>query len=430
MVGQNSYDILILIKSIDNKLIPSAHLTLEGDKHYISNTKGEIRIQSQTSALRLKISHIGYTQNDTTINTVSDKIHTIVLKPNSYSIDPITISDKQRLFEKTNWAITDIALHEYGFVVSATEKSKRYIYLFDKNGAQILKSMLKFKHETIQNGLNPGHYHLMNSNYGKEIMVSTDTIIYLNKEPIEMYNKTLNHFIFTNSNYTIAEEWAAHNKKFTLSIIDNTSFVREPFYTSFDQDNFTRSQSAYKEIIRLYFRDCHKANPLWKPGDISDNIIVDGTWSGDLIDLLVTDTIQELYSDYISLYDTEISVAAEVKNNSLFVLDDLKRTMFIFDLTEDYIYQDAKTIAIPELINKGQFVTTGQSDDLIILSGDRYFAFDIIEEKFYPIDFEDMDYYYPKTTFVENGVLYVLAQRSKMKYKKSIFRRKKMVRSD
>lgn len=430
IVGQKSGDILLLIKSIDDKAIPSAHLTLEDNDHYISNTKGEIRIQSQTETIRLKITHIGYAQIDTTINTRLDQTHTIILIKNSYTIDPVTISDKQRLFEKNNWAITDIALHEYGFIVSATERSKKYIYLFDKNGVQVLKFKTNFKHETIQNGLKYGHYHLMNNNFGKEIMVSTDTIIFLSEEPSEKYEKTLNHFIFTNNNYTIAEEWAAHNKKLTLSTIDNRSFVREPFYTTFDQDNFTRSQSVYREIIGLYYRDCHKLNPLWKPGDISDNIIEEGTWSGNLIDLLVSDTIQEIYSDYISLYDTEIAVSTEVKDNSLFVLDDLKRTMFIFDMTDEYIYQDAKEVAIPESIIKGQFVNTGQSDHLIILSEDNYFAFDRSDNSFHSIEFEEKDYYYPKTTFVENEVLYVLAQKSKIKYKRSIFRRSKLVMSD
>ena len=430
ILGQNTGDILLLIKSIDDKAISSAHLTVEGNDHYISNTKGEIRIRSQAESIRLKISHISYAQIDTTINTRLDQTHTIILIENSYSIDPITISDKQRLFEKNNWAITDIALHEYGFIVSATERSKRYIYLFDKNGIQILKSRTKFKHEIIQSGLKPGHYHLMNNNFGNEIMVSTDTVIYLNKEPIEKYKKTLDHYIFTNSNYTIAEEWAAHNKELTLSLIDNTTYTRKPFYKSFDRENFTRSQSVYQEIIGLYYRDCHKLNPLWKPGDISDNIIADETWSGDLQDLIVSDTMQQVYNYYLSIYANEISVSTEIKDNSLFVLDDFKRKLFIFDLKEEYIEQEAEEITIPEFIIKGQFVDTGVSDHLIILSEENYFAFDRSKNSFYPIEYEEKDYYYPKTTFVEDDVLYVLAQRSKIKYKRSIFRRSKVVVSE
>ena len=422
LVSQKSQNILIEIRSIEDVVIPSAHLILDAADHYISNKKGQIQIHSTSNLLEVQISHIGYIELDTTINIKQNQVHTIFLKSSSYIIDPVTISDKQRLFEKNNWSITDITYHEYGFVVSATENSKKHIYLFDKNGVQILKTRTKFKHNSIIHGLKIGHFHLMNNIAGQEIMVSTDTIIFLNIEPIETYEKTLDHFKFTNSNYTIAEEWAAHNKRFTLSIIDNRTFTKEPFYISFDEENYKRSQSVYREIIGLYFKDSYKANPLAKPGDISDNIVQDGTWSGDLVDLLVTDTIQEVYNYYKSLYCQEVAVSTKVTNDQLFILDDHKRTMSIYGLDQEYVSQEAQEIRIPDVIIKGQFMNSSQDDELIILSEDEYYSFDLSTNTFSAIEYKQKDYYYPKTTFMDKNVLYVLAQKSRIKHKKSIFR--------
>jgi hypothetical protein len=420
--GQNIEDILILVKSSDNTFISSAHLTLDNKEHYISNQNGEIRLLSSNKNLAIQISHIGYATLDTVLNTTDIQSFTLILRESSYTIDPVTISDQQRLFEKNKWAITDITYHDYGFVVSASEKSKKYIYLFDKDGIQILKESTKFKHQTIEQGLKSGHFHLMNNKEGQEIMVSTDTIIFLSKSPIEKYEKTLLHYKYTNNNYTIAEEWSQHNKKFILSVIDNKSYKRTPFYQSFDQESFIRSQSVYREIIRLYYRDCHKLNPLWKPGDISDNIIADGTWSGDLYDLIVSDTIQEVYNYYKSIYVKEISVSTAVKRNSLFVLDDMKRTMFVYSLDKQEISQEPIIIKLPDEIKKGQFVDCGHDSELIIMSDDSYFSFHLDEHRFKPIHFQKRNYYYPKSTFVDNEILYVLAQRSKIKHRKSIFK--------
>ena len=422
LISQNAHNILLEIRSIDDAAISSAHLTIDRNDHYISNNNGEIRITSNSQFLEVQISHIGYVKLDTTLNIEQNYLHTLYLKPSSYSIDPITISDKQRLFEKTNWSITDFTYHEYGFVVTAKENSKKYIYLFDQDGVQILRSRTKFKHQSIIHGLKFGHYHLMGNNKGQEIMVSTDTIIFLNIEPLEKYEKTLHHYIYSNSNYTIAEEWAGHNKEFTLSVIDNKTFDRNPFYTSFDKENFIRSQSSYREILRQYHKDSYKANPLAKPGDISDNIVQDGTWSGDLIDLLVTDTIQELYSDYKSLYTKEIAISTTVKGDQLFILDDHKRIMSIYELEQQFVSKEVKEIKIPSGIVEGQFMNSAQANELIILSEDGYYSYDISTDIFTPIEYEKKDYYYPKTTFIDDHTLYVLGQRSRIKHNKSIFR--------
>jgi len=254
-------------------------------------------------------------------------------------------------------------------------------------------------------------------------MVSTDTIIFLETSPIEKYEKTIDHFIFTNSDFSIAEEWALHNKKLTMSIIDNKTFERSPFYQSFDEESFTRSNSVYREIIGLYFKFAQdKELNLLGPGMVGENIITDGTWSGDLFELVIADTIQEVYNYYKSIHSRNIDVSTEIKDGKLYILDDLKRSISIYDLNSETISQNPIKIKIPSQIVSGDFQATNQKDELVIRSDDNYFYFDINTHEFYEVTFDDKDYNYPKTSFVANNTLHTLARKSRIKQKMSIIR--------
>ena len=96
--------------------------------------------------------------------------------------------------------------------------------------------------------------------------------------------------------------------------------------------------------------------------------------------------------------------------------------MSIYGLDQEYVSQEAQEIRIPDVIIKGQFMNSSQDDELIILSEDEYYSFDLSTNTFSAIEYKQKDYYYPKTTFMDKNVLYVLAQKSRIKHKKSIFR--------
>lgn len=422
-VGQGNRDVTLIIQAADMQGIQAAHLTVNGESHYISDGSGKIQLQSDATSLRLQISHISYARLDTILDIENGNSFTLILEPNSYSIDPVTISDRQRLFEKSNWSVTDITHHDYGFLVSASEGSKRYIYLFDKSGVEVRRSRTDFRHVSIDNGLKIGHYHLMSEKEGLELIVSTDTIMFLQTQPIEKYEKTLHNFLYRNANYSIVEEWGAHNKKYSLSLVDNKTFETNQFYRSFDEESYTRSQSVYREIIGLYYRDSYKLNPFARPGDENAiNIVIDGTWTGDLKELIVSDTIQEVYNYYKSICAKEMSVSTHIVSDRLYVLDDMTRIMAIYKLGDDHISPDADEVRIPEEITAGKFVNSGSEEELIVLSGDSYYSYHFSDMTFSAIAFEKENYYYPKTTFYDDNTLYTLARSNRTRPKMSIFK--------
>lgn len=422
-IGQDNRDVTLIIQAADMQGVQAAHLTVNGESHYISDGSGKIQLQSGATSLRLQISHISYARLDTILDIDSGNSFTLTLEPSSYSIDPVTISDRQRLFEKSNWYITDITHHDYGFVVSASEGSKSYIYLFDKNGMEVQKIRTDFVHVSIDKGLKIGHYHLMSEREGLELIVSTDTILFLNTQLIEKYDKTLHDFLYRNANYSIIEEWGAHNKEYSLSLVDNKTFEINQFYRSFDEDSYTRSQSVYREIIGLYYRDSYKLNPFARPGDENAiNIIIDGTWTGDLKELIVSDTIQEVYNYYTSIYAKEMSISTQIVSDKLYVLDNMKRIMSIYELANGYDFLDVVEVRIPEEIATGEFVNSGSEEELIVLSGDSYYSYHISDKTFSTIAFEKENYYYPKTTFYDDNTLYTLARSNRTKPKMSIFK--------
>lgn len=419
--SQSTQDLIIHVQTLSTENLPLAHITVDNNAHYISDNEGIATIPTNKSEVNLRISHLGYVTIDTTILLDKSMNQEFTLAPNNYSIDPITISDSQRLLEKSNWWIKDICLHEYGFLVSARENSKQYLYLYDKKGNQVQKVRNKIEHSNITKGLKTGHYHLMSEIKGQEVIVSTDTVIFLNQASIEQYEKTINHFKFSNKNYSVAEEWSLHNKRMTMSVIDNKSYERKPFYESYDEEGFIRSQSVYREILGLYYQQSERDDPRdINAGMKPDNIIKTGEWSGDLYDLIISDTIQEVYNYYISLHYNKIKTSIQIKDQKLYILDNQKKKLSIYDLEKEMINLSSRKVNLPDNIVSGEFIASNQQNELIIESNGSYFSFDTSMFLFEPISFAKRDYYFPKTNFITDNTMYTLAQRSRIKHKLSI----------
>lgn len=423
LIGQDINKIIIHINTNDGNNLPLSHVTIDNENHFIADEKGNISFSSVGQTSKVKISHIGYTSIDTFINLKTQVYHGFILIPNNYTIDPITISDSQKLIEKNNWWINDIILHEFGFLVSATERSKKYIYLFDNAGNQILKSKTDFKHSTIIKGLNTGHYHLMNEQEGQELLVSTDTILFLDSSPIKQYDKTVNRFKYSKSNYTVSEDWSTYNKKLTYSVIDNKTFDRKPFYMASDQNGYKTARKTYYEIIGMY----NRAIDIDDPKDIDygmkpPKILNIAAWKGDLFSLIINNSIHIVYHDYINFQCAKLKVSSIVHSDKFYILDHIKQKMSIYNLNIDKISEDKVEVSIPEALANTEFMMSDHENELILSSGDEYYTFDIKYHKFRPVSFETEDCYYPKREFVTNNQLYTLARKSMAKHKMYIHR--------
>ncbi|MGK0317089.1 MAG: hypothetical protein ACI86M_003328 [Saprospiraceae bacterium] len=422
LIGQSAKKINIHINSNNGNSLPLSHVIVDKETHFIADEEGNITFSTLDERANIKISHIGYLSIDTIINVYAQSHYDFTLIANNYSLESITISDSKRLTEKTNWRIKDIVLHEYGFLVSSIEKSKFYIYLYDKNGSQVLKQETKFKHSTINKGLKTGHYHLMSEKSGQEIMVSTDTIMFLETSSILLYNKTVNHFKYSNSNYTISEELTKHNKNLTLSILDNKNFVRTPFYTAFDKEGYSNARKAYYNIIKMYNRAVDNDSSTDIDNGMKPPKVGGIFWDKDLFSLVINKDIHAAYHDFINRKCTKLKVITIVKNNKFYILDNFKKKMTIYVLNEEKISKENTEIALPENMKNGDFMMTDHKNELILSSDEGYYAFDIESHKLRPISFETKNFYFPKRDFVTNNQKYTLARKSMAKNKMYIHR--------
>jgi hypothetical protein len=127
--GQSSKEITIHIGISNGNSLPLSHVTIDNDKHFIADEKGNVIFSTLSPTAIIQISHIGYASIDTIINLKTEIYHEFILLANNYTIDPITISDSQKLLEKNNWWINDIILHEFGFLISA-QKNPRSVSIY------------------------------------------------------------------------------------------------------------------------------------------------------------------------------------------------------------------------------------------------------------------------------------------------------------
>jgi hypothetical protein len=290
-------------------------------------------------------------------------------------------------------------------------------------GNQILKRNTEFKHKTIIKGLQVGHYHLLSEREGQELLVSTDTILFLDPSPIEQYEKTVNRFKFSNGNYSISEDWSMCNKKLTFSMIDNNTFVRKPFYIASDLNGYNTARKTYYKIIGMY----NQAIDIDDPRDIDygikpPKIFNIAAWEGDPLTLVINNEIHALYHDYINFQCAKLKVSTTVHNDKFYILDHLKKKMSIYNLNQNEISADKIEVLIPEALTDADFIMSDHEKELILSSDNGYYAFDLADHKFRAISFETADFYYPKRTFVTNNQMYNLARKTMAKNKMYIHR--------
>lgn len=292
----------------------------------ITNEKGVFTLTlSEMDSVSLHFKYLGYEDKDTLmmLDGLSESFINISLTRSNFDLPEITISEKQvNLFDKKDWVILSFEIYESNFFLLALEDNKTYLYRATLNGIFTAKTEVDKASESLHLSA-LGGLHLIGKKKCQQIEFREGNLEFVNAYPRSKFDKLLSPALAKIGDTVIFEQYGVHNKSIQYFYYKNQEEVL--LYNVYDEAATKGGHQYYKEIIQLYHRTVNTQDPNdIDYGMIRTNIISEGIWNGELVDLAIS------YGLMVKIMYYEHIVCSEI-NSSAFMIDD---RIYIFDRTE------------------------------------------------------------------------------------------------
>lgn len=408
------------ITDSEGQALSGATIKYQSKLGTVADSRGNFHIKTKyQEMLALQIRFIGYKSVDTLIQLeagIDHFIH-IEMEVQLNMLPDIEITaDYQNIFENYPFHIVDFTIAKGMIYILSKKGRTSYLSKAHINGTILEEHKLEGKFTQFHNSC-LGGIILVGDNQCAELHELENKLFITNEFSIDYFNKYIIPCQIKHEEGLIFKSKTKHNKK-----IEYYKFEKdiEPalIYSIYDKDGARVAQSYYNEMIGQYYRESETSSlEDIDHGFDRENIIKDGTWNGDLLDLVISNKTQQRVVQYQSLGLTEVKSDIFVVNGEIYILDDhnsqilkMKNSLEI-EWAADYDFEG----------------------DISTISDLKTQSFLKVDDKLYSIKSTDKEltieyhsdlkyYYFTEKTLLHQGILYRLARKSIDSIRKTIFR--------
>ncbi|MEM9544853.1 MAG: carboxypeptidase-like regulatory domain-containing protein [Bacteroidota bacterium] len=409
------------VVDITGQPLPGATVKYENRKGTIADANGNFQITTnEKESVSLKIRFIGYKTIDTlvTFSNRTDIFLRIEMTQELFELPDIEITaDYQNIFEDYRPFIIDFTINNDFFYLITKTGQKSFLNKANLNGTILEKHELKGGYNRFYNSC-LGGVILVGNEICAEMHDLDDKLFITNEFSIDYFDKYIVPCKFKKNGFLLFKNISVHNKK-----IDYIRFGRDqdPYilYTVFDHEGAKVSQSYFSELIRAYYKETGSASlDDIDYGFERENVIDDGSWSGDLQDLITTNLTHKLVLQYQALGLKEVSSELFVMDNTPYILDQFSE----------------KVLKIDENLTHSQPVGNLKlNEDFKIITDNASKTYFQIDDTLYELNIENPNcsltpvlemphYYFNERSLIHKGTLYRLGRKSINTVRKKIFR--------
>ena len=306
----------------------------------------DLILDATADSVQVQYRMLGYALLDTVLVYSDKDINLdVVLTPISYEQPTIEITaDGFNAFQNEQWRILDIDVHEGRLLILYLKGMSRYIELFSENGLSIQKSELKTPYREIFNSC-MGGLHLVGEDRCVEVSMEADGLRPVKEYGRLMFDKSLTPCMYKNDEYTILKYWFNHNKKARYFKYQNEELT--VLKEIFDELSASTAQSYYRDIISSYYY--YTNNPQEGAIDLGiprENIIVDGSWSGDLLELAINNDLHNQIAYFLNVEARPLKLKELSIDDTLYIFDVVNESVLMYHDSLDSI----KTYSAPDYI--------------------------------------------------------------------------------
>lgn len=420
MVQAQNINIIGQVTDLDGMPLAGATINYDNKKGTIADTDGNFHIQTPAnSEIRLIIRYIGYETIDTIItpSETSELYVQFKMKQELFELPNIEITaDYQNIFDGYKFHIIDFTISNDLFYLIVKKGQNSFICQANINGTILEEHELQGGYSKFHNSC-LGGIILVGRDFCAELHTLDGKLFITNEFSIDYYDKYIVPCKLKMEEALVFKNISHHNKR-----IDYLQFKKdenpEVLYTVYDQEGEAVSQSYYAQLMREYHKETGSASlEDIDHGFDRQNIINDGSWNGDLQDLITTNTTHYLVLQYQALGLKEVK-------SDLFVADGKPYVFDAHNMQVVELYKDEKGIDISSFdLDEDTKIISDNVHHTFFESNHRLYEVEILENAVNLKAFKKIDHcYFKERDLIHKGILYRLGRKSMGTVRKTIFR--------
>jgi len=320
------------VKDVLGRIVPGVNVSLDSRTGTTTDLRGYYEIAAPAGdSVRIVFSHVGYHKVDTTIQT--GKPGTVVvlhmkMVQESRGLEEVVVTEKYiSLFERRDWTIIDFDVYEDRIVVLANEKRTPFLFNYNLDGRIVSKLKLDGEYEHVYKSC-IGALHLVGEKTCHQISVADRVIDTFDTYPRTYFDTYIKPCVANNDLTVVHKNLTNLNKRIVYQSYSKLKQDPRIVYEVIDQDAYTVARGMLRAIVQAYYAEISSpsSNSI-RAGFPSENIIEDGTWKGDLKDLIISNKLHRMVSYYLNVESKPISSDLAYVSDKYVVLDYLNKKM-------------------------------------------------------------------------------------------------------
>lgn len=322
-----------LVVDADEKPVEFAEIfdTISGTKT-ISNQSGFFELEISGSCA-LEISHPLYVTEFFKLSDsdITNEVKVYSLNERIQLVEGVTITSErmETVVDQRNINVVDYLPFDNALLVLKSHKGKRLLSIEGQDTTYRTLEIGKLKPKEIFLDCFE-NIHLLSHDSSYQITLDT-TVSIVARSSIKEFDYLVKPCVADYDHSRVFGNFSDHNKKYTLTSINDETKAKEHFLHIYDKIGKSVARTCYYEIIGRYFAVTPE----------HENIIKDGAWSGDVMELPSLDHhLDRMIAWYVNVRATELNVQSFQHNNLLFNVDQYSDSIRVYNELNQLIYSE------------------------------------------------------------------------------------------
>jgi hypothetical protein len=337
MPGQDMLTIKGMVSDSEGQAMPGATVKVSPILGTTTDERGMYQLDIPRQAFALTVSFLGYQsqtrefyKEDLQQLTSQELTLHFQLELDIKTLPTASVSGKrlEKIYENNRQIISDFDLAGEYLLLLLREKRTTYLSLQTEEGLVIDTLHLPFKAFSLHKGCT-GAFHVDGNWEAAELSVENDKIYLLKRYPVEEFEKNILPCLAATPDFILYRQH--------LDKLNQTSYYAVNRYSGESVILKTIQDWKKTEASRLYLTEIIADYYLHVGSDPFYNIIEDGRWNGDLLDLAVNNDLMAKISYYDHIVTKEISTAAFQHEGNWVVFDHQNDSLFYFSTALDKV---------------------------------------------------------------------------------------------
>jgi hypothetical protein len=263
-------------------------------------------------------------------NLISD-IYIVQLKEDTIKVElnlhpkPQEIEEVKVIYEKykkiagrNNENVLDYLVFPENQSILIIRSLKSNYYLEFISGINFIEQKLDFKPERLFLDIF-GNSHVLSKDTAYQVLIENQ-FIFISKISKKLFYEKIQPLVYKSDDNIFYEKLTMHNKCYSLTKTDTMNNVNI-INKTYDKIGFKVAERDYRNIITTYFNEVPEER----------NIISNGIWNGDLINLAESSELVALISWYLSISSNEIACSSIGQINTITTINLMDKSIIKYN---------------------------------------------------------------------------------------------------